>query len=395
MRWRMADAIALDARALAAPAERSTDRIAGWEAPALLLVTLLLLSIGLVTVYGTSAVKAQAQGFVDYHYVVRQAAGGAAGLVLMALASKLDYRWLRIAAWPLLIGLLVALLVIIAPGTQAIAPVTNGARRWLYLGPIGIQPSEFAKIILIAWTAALAVKKQDKLASLSRGLLPFLVIWLLVTGLIFLQPSLSAAVIVLFLAALVAFAGGARIGHFLLLAIVGLPLVWGRIAGAAYRQNRLATFLDPTLDPEGLSYQINQSLIAIGSGGAFGRGFGHGQQKYGFMPEPFNDFIFAMFSEEWGFAGVVLLIVLFGAFALIGYRIARAAPDLFGALLAIGLTNLVAVQAFLHMAVNLALIPTTGVTLPFISYGRSSLLVCMIAVGMLVNVARQAERRLE
>jgi cell division protein FtsW len=332
---------------------------------------------------------------VDYHYVVRQAAGGAAGIVLMAFASKLDYRWLRIAAWPLLFCLIGALVVIIAPGTHALAPVTNGARRWLYIGPVGLQPSEFAKIILIAWTAALAVKKQERLASLSKGLLPFLVIWLLVAGLIFLQPSLSAAVIVLFLAAFVAFAGGARIGHFLLLAIVGLPLVWGRIAGAAYRENRIATFLDPTLDPAGLGYQINQSLIAIGSGGAFGRGFGHGQQKYGFMPEPFNDFIFAMFAEEWGFAGALLLIVLFGAFALVGYRIARAAPDLFGALLAIGLTNLVVVQAFLHMSVNLALIPTTGVTLPFISYGRSSLLVCMIGVGILVNVARQAERRLE
>jgi cell division protein FtsW len=393
----VAEALALDVRALggAAAVERDAHRLDGWEAPTLLLITILLFSIGLVTVYGTSAVRAQQLGQPDYFYVIRQAAGGAFGLVLLALAAWLDYRRLRLLAWPLLIAIIGMLFVTLIPGTYGIAPIVNGARRWLHIGPVSIQPSEFAKIVLIAWTAALAVKKRDRLSSLSRGLLPFLVVWLLVVGMIFLQPSLSAAVIVLFLSALVLFAGGARIGHFLLLAIVMLPLVWGRIAGEGYRSERIATFIDPTHDPQGLSYQINQSLIAIGSGGAFGRGFGHGQQKFGFVPEPFNDFIFAMFGEEWGFAGILLLIALFLFFTLTGYRIARAAPDMFGSLLAIGLTNLIAVQAFLHMAVNLALIPTTGVTLPFMSYGRSSLLVCMIAVGMLVNIARQAERRAE
>jgi cell division protein FtsW len=393
----VADAFALDARVLggARSVERGAHRLDGWEAPTLLLITLLLVSMGLVTVYGTSAVTAQADGLPDYFFVIRQAAGGAFGLVLLALAAWVDYRRLRLLAWPLLIAIVALLLITLVPGTYGIAPIVNGARRWLHIGPLVIQPSEFAKVVLIAWTAALAVKKQDRLASLSRGLLPFLLVWLVVAGMIFLQPSLSAAVIVLFLAALVVFAGGARIGHFLLLAIVALPLLWGRIAGQGYRSERIATFLDPTHDPLGLSYQINQSLIAIGSGGVVGRGFGHGQQKFGFVPEPFNDFIFAMFGEEWGFTGILLLIALFLAFALTGYRIARAAPDMFGSLLAIGLTNLIAVQAFLHMAVNLALIPTTGVTLPFMSYGRSSLLVCMVSVGILVNIARQAERRME
>lgn len=393
----MAEAYALDARALggAAAVERDTARLDGWEAPALMLLATLLFAIGLVTVYGTSAVKAQELGLPDYHYVVRQAAGGAAGLVLLALLAWVDYRRLRLLAWPLVAVVVLMLFITLIPGTYAIAPITNGARRWLHIGPVSIQPSELAKFVLIVWTAALAVKKQDKLASLSRGLLPFLIVWLLVVGMIFLQPSLSAAVIVLFLAGLVAFAGGARIGHFLLLGIIVLPLVWGRIAGEGYRSERIATFIDPTHDPRGLSYQITQSLIAIGSGGVFGRGFGHGQQKFGYVPEPFNDFIFAMFAEEWGFVGMLLLIALFVAFALTGYRIARAAPDMFGSLVAIGMTNLIAVQAFLHMAVNLALIPTTGVTLPFMSYGRSSLLVCMMAVGVLVNIARQTERRAE
>jgi cell division protein FtsW len=393
----VAEAYALDARALggSAAVERDACRLDGWEAPALMLLAILLFAIGLITVYGTSAVKAQELGLPDYFYVVRQAAGGAAGLVLLALLAWVDYRRLRLLAWPLVgvVGLM--LLITLIPGTYALAPVTNGARRWLHVGPVSIQPSELAKLVLIVWTAALAVKKQERLASLSRGLLPFLLVWLVVVGMIFLQPSLSAAVIVLFLAALVVFAGGARIGHFLLLAIIMLPVLWGRIAGEGYRAKRIATFLDPTHDPQGLSYQIDQSLIAIGSGGILGRGFGHGQQKFGFVPEPFNDFIFAMFAEEWGFVGMLLLIALFVGFALTGYRIARAAPDMFGSLLAIGLTNLIAVQAFLHMAVNLALIPTTGVTLPFMSYGRSSLLVCMMAVGVLVNIARQSERRAE
>ncbi|MGH7507656.1 MAG: FtsW/RodA/SpoVE family cell cycle protein, partial [Longimicrobiales bacterium] len=310
----MAEARALGGRAVVPSlhVERAA-RLSGWEAPTLLLLTMLLLSIGLVTVYSTSAVKAQAQGLADYHYVIRQAAGGAFGLALLAAAAWLDYRRLRLLAWPVLILVTAALFVMVIPGTHAIAPVVNGARRWLYVGPVIVQPSEFAKVALIAWTAALAVKKQEQLSSLSRGLLPFLVVWLLVAGLIFLEPSLSAAAITILLAALVVFAGGARIGHFLLIAIVGLPLVWAKVDDAVYRVRRIATFLDPNFDVEGMSYQINQSLIAIGSGGIFGRGFGHGQQKYGFLPEPFNDFIFAMFGEEWGLLGIILLIVLFTA----------------------------------------------------------------------------------
>jgi cell division protein FtsW len=155
---------------------------------------------------------------------------------------------------------------------------------------------------------------------------------------------------------------------------------------------RIAAFLDPSHDPAGVSYQINQALIAIGSGGIWGKGFGHGLQKFGYLPEPHNDFILAMIGEEWGFIGILAVIAGFTAFALIGYRIARQAEDLFGFLLAVGLTNLIAVQAMLHIAVNMAVVPTTGFTLPFFSYGRSSLLVCLASVGILVSVARRSEK---
>jgi cell division protein FtsW len=326
---------------------------------------------------------------------VRQALGGAVGLLLLVLMANVDYRRLRLLAWPLLSVSVVLLIIAVMPGTESIAPVINGARRWLFIGPVGIQPSELAKFTVIIWTAALAVKKQDRLSSLSRGLLPFLLVWTFIVGLIFLQPNLSAAALIVLLAALVVFVAGARIGHFILLGFVALPLLWSNVDGVAYRMRRITTFLDPSHDPAGMSYQINQALIALGSGSVFGRGFGRGQQKFGFLPEPHNDFILAMIGEEWGFIGVLALAFLFIGLLLVGYRVARNAPDLFGFVLAVGLTNLICVQALLHMAVNTALIPTTGITLPFVSYGRSSLLICLMAVGVLINIARHGERRTE
>ena len=359
----------------------------GWEPATLLLLTLMLLSVGIVSVYSASSVLAQGRGLPDYYYVVRQVTGACMGFVVLVTMAYVDYRRLRLLAWPILLLVVVALVATLVPGAHS--RVVNGGRRWLEIGAVALQPSELAKIAVIIWTAALTVKKQDRLTSLSRGLLPFLLVWSLLVLLIFLQPSMSAAVIVILLGALVVFAGGARIGHFILLALVGLPLLWSQIGAAAYRMRRMAAFFDPSHDPANVSYQITQSLIAIGSGGIFGRGFGHGVQKFGYLPEPHNDFIFAMIGEEWGVIGLFTIIGMFTTFALIGFRIARHAPDLFGFLLAVGVTNLIVVQALLHILVNLALIPTTGVTLPFLSYGRTSLLVCLAAVGILINIARR------
>lgn len=366
----------------------------GWEAPVLLLLTLVAVSFGVVTVYSASAVKAQLGGLPHYYYLVRQAVGGAMGLVLLVIGANIDYRRYRLLAWPMIVATIIALAILLVPGTESIAPERNGARRWLIVGPLNLQPSEFAKFTLMAWTAAVAVKKQEQLGSLTRGLLPFVLMWGLVVGLVAGEPSLSAALIVLLLSLLVIFAAGARIAHFAALGLLGLPVLITQIGSVQYRLERIWAFLHRTDDMSDMGYQINQALIALGSGGLLGQGFGRGQQKFGFLPEPHNDFILAMIGEEWGFAGVTALVLLFLALALIGYRIARQAPDLFGFLLAIGLTNLIALQAFLHMAVNLAVVPTTGVTLPFISYGRSSLLVSLFAVGVLINVARQAGRRL-
>jgi cell division protein FtsW len=383
-----AAAVPLDRAWVEAPARSRLGT--GWESAVLLLLTAMLLGIGIVSVYSASSVMAQARGLPDYHFVLRQVSGAALGFVLLVVMAFVDYRRLRLLAWPFLFVLLSALLVMLLPVFDDVAQVRNGAGRWLQLGPIAVQPSEFAKLTLIIWTAALAVKKQEHLSSLSRGLLPFLLVWALVAGLIFLQPSMSAALLVVLLSALVIFAAGARIGHFILLVVAGVPLLWSQIGAAAYRMRRMVAFFDPSTDTAGISYQINQSLIAVGSGGIVGRGFGHGVQKFGYLPEPHNDFLFAMIVEEWGFVGALVVISLFASFALVGYRIARHAHDLFGFLLAVGITNLIAVQAMLHIGVNLALIPTTGITLPFLSYGRSSLIVCLIGVGILMNVARRS-----
>ncbi len=371
--------------AIPPPVERV--RREAWEGGALLLLTLFAFSFGLLELYSASGFMAQSEGLPSHFYAVRQLSGALAGVVLAAALARMDYHRLQQWAWPLLGAVALMLVIVVLPGTEFIAPRVNGARRWIRLG-VSFQPSEFAKVALIVWTAALAVKKQDRLHSFTRGLLPFLLVWLGFVLLVFLQPNMSAALLLVLLAALVLFAGGARIGHFILLGMVAVPLVWRQVQSASYRWNRIVAFLDPTADPEGVSYQIRQALIAVGSGGLHGRGFGQSQQKFGFLPEPHNDFLFAMIGEEWGWLGVVVVLALFAGFAWVGYRIADRAPDQFGCLLAPGMTNLLVVSALLHMGVALALLPTTGVSLPFMSYGRSALLVSFAAVGVLLSVAR-------
>lgn len=361
--------------------------VEGWESRALVLLTLLAFSFGVVELYSASAFLAEAEDLPGHYFAVRQLGGGAAGAVVALLLARADYRRLRLLAWPILAAVLLLLLLVVLPGTETIAPRVNGARRWLNLG-VSFQPSEFAKPALIVWTAMLAVKKQDRLHSLSKGLLPFLLVWLAAALLVLAQPNLSAALLLLLLSSLVLFAGGARIGHFILLGLVAVPVVWNRIQAADYRIKRIVAYLDPTADTDGVTYQIYQSLIAVGSGGIGGVGFGESRQKAGFLPEPHNDFFFSIVAEEWGLLGITFVAALFACFAVVGYRIAGRAPDRFGYLLAVGMTNLVCVSAFLHMGVALALLPTTGVSLPFMSYGRSALLATFAAVGVLLSVAR-------
>ncbi|MEQ9568835.1 MAG: putative peptidoglycan glycosyltransferase FtsW [Longimicrobiales bacterium] len=362
----------------------------GWEGPALFAVTLLLLSFGLVTLYSASVFMAQQAGLADHYYVLSQATGAAVGLVALVVCARLPYRLWEVLAWPMLWVSVALLLMVVLPFTQGLTHAANGARRWLDLG-IRFQPSDLAKVSIITWTAMLAVRKQGEFRSLSRGLAPFLLIWGLLLIPIVLQPDLSTALLMATVAALIVFAAGGRIGHFAFLAILAVPALATQL-GSGFRQARIDAFLDPASDQAGAGYQLYQSLIALGSGGLAGRGIGNGQQKYAFLPEPHNDFIFAMVGEEWGFLGVVGIVALYMAFVVLGFRIARRAPDLFGQLLALGITNLIALHAVLHMMVGVGLLPTTGLALPLVSYGRTNLVVTLAAVGMLIAVARETDR---
>ena len=369
----------------------STGLGRGWESPVLFVTTLLLLSFGLVTLYSASFVLAQRLDLPPDFFIRRQAIGAGVGLIGMLVCARLPYHWWRRLAWPLIAVACILLVILVIPGTESIAPPIKGVRRWLKVG-ITLQPSELAKMAVVIWTAALAVKKQEHFRSLRKGLLPFILVWAAILVPVALEPDLSTAVLIGMLGVLVVFAAGGRIAHFVFLGLAALPFLRLQL-GVGFRQERMEVFLDPGADPSGAGFQLHQSLIALGSGGLTGAGFGEGRQKFGFLPEPHNDFIFALIGEEWGFLGVLGVVGLYLVIIVVGFRIARRAPDLFGRLLAIGLTNLIALHAVLHMSVGLGLIPTTGLALPLISYGRSNLLMILASLGVLMSVARATKGR--
>src|SRR4051812_19396707 len=283
---------------------------------------------------------------------------------------------------------MILLAIPLLPFTHAFAPSINGARRWVDIGPINFQPSEVARLAVVVWCAMLASKKGDQVRQFKKGILPFICVLGLVSLLILLEPNLSMATLVALLGGLVLFASGARIGHFILLSGCGVILVFHQIRDAQYRLARLLTFLNPGDATTEGGFQIHQSLVGIGSGGLFGTGFGQGQQKLGFLPYAYSDFLFSTIGEEWGVAGVLIVVFLFALFCWLGFRIARTASEPFGQYLAVGLTATIGLTAFMHMAVSLGLMPTTGLTLPFMSYGRSSQVISLIGTGILINIGR-------
>ena len=364
----------------------------GWEPAAIMTLTLLLLSLGLVTLYSASNFLAQRQDLPDYYYVLRQASGAAAGLAILGVCAWIPHDVWRRLAWPMVTVAWLLLVIVVAPGTESIAPSINGARRWLLIGPT-LQPSELAKIAVVVWTAAIAIRKQEEFGSLRRGLAPFLLVWAALIVPIALEPDLSTALLVGVMGCLIVYVAGARVTHFLFLGVLAVPVLYIQL-GVAFRTRRMAAFLDPSADPAGAGFQVHQSLLAFGSGGVAGVGFGQGRQKLGFLPEAHNDFIFAMIGEEWGLVGVTTVVLLYLLLILIGFRVAARAPDLFGQLLAVGLTSMIALHAILHMAVGLGLVPATGLALPLISYGRSNLLVTLASLGMLMSISRASKRPL-
>ena len=380
------------ARDVATKARRSLPETGighGWEPAAVVALTVVLLLFGLLTLHSASSVMAQRGDLPHYHYVARQGVGAALGLMIMVLCARIPTRVWRRYAHHILAAAVLLLIVVILPFTEAIAPTINGARRWLRVG-ITFQPSDPAKLAIVVWTAALAVRKQPLMRNMRRGLAPFLVGWLLVLVPVALEPDLSTACLIVAVGTAIIFVAGARIGHFVVLGLACLPLAIPLLV-SGYRGARWKSLLlDPGTTPDAASFQSYQSLVAIGSGGVTGVGFGEGRQKFGFLPEAHNDFIFAMIGEEWGFVGTVAVILCFLALIVLGFRIARRARNTFGELLAVGVTSLIGFQAFVHIGVGLGVLPATGLSLPFISFGRSNVVAMLAAVGILIAVAREA-----
>ena len=374
---------------MSAPAIRHPGELR-WETRLLAVVTAILVVFGIASTYGAMSLSTNHAGDPNgFASALRQATGAVLGGILLLIVARLDYQIWRKFAWPLLLVTIVFLLIPVLPGTYRIAQSVNGARRWINIGPLNFQPSELARLVIVIWCAMLAAKKGAQIREFKKGLLPFLVVIGIVSGLVFLEPNLSMATLVAFGAGIVLFTAGARISYFLLLGMVALPLVYTKIVDTQYRAARLATFLNPGQASDAASFQINQSLIGFGSGQVFGVGFGQGQQKLGYLPYGYSDFLFSSIGEEWGFVGVCAIILLFALFVWLGFRIARTAPDPFGQYLATGITTGIGITAFFHMAVTMGMMPTTGLTLPFMSYGRSSLMMSLLGTGILLSIGRQ------
>ncbi len=351
-------------------------------------LTLLLVAFGLVMVYSSSNVLAMHQHGNSAHYFISQSLKTLLGLVAMVAVAGVDYRvWERFAK-PLLWLALSLLAFLALPVAGALAPEINGARRWIELPAFTFQPIELAKLALIVWMAAILARRGDRLDRGFESLVPLLVMPASMAVLVLLQPDFKGAFLLFALAGTMLFLGGVALRHLARIVAVGVPLAIGVLVLEPYRLRRLSSYFDPSADVQGISYQINQSLISLGSGGWFGVGLTSSKQKYAFLPMAHTDFIISIIGEELGVVGTIALLVAFLYLGGLGFRIARRAPDTFGFLLASGVTTLIAGSALLNMGVATAALPTTGLPLPFISYGGTALIVDLVAIGILLSVSR-------
>jgi cell division protein FtsW len=349
--------------------------------------TLVLVCASLVMVYSSSAVI----GLEQYHqrptyFLWKQATFALLGLALIPLLMKVDYRHYRqpLVLWTAL-GIVTLALVAVLFG-----PRINGARRWFGIAGIGVQPSELAKIVVVFFVAAILERRMDRIDDLRFSLLPVGIVLGGVVGLIMLQPDLGTALSIIVIVSVMIFAAGINYRYIAGLLLVSLPAAYVVLMSADYRRRRMMVFLNPWDDPLGDGFQVIQSLIAVGTGGVFGRGLMAGVQKLFYLPYPHTDFIYAVIGEELGLVGATIVLACFCVIAWRGLRTAMRAPDRFGAFLALGLTAMIVVQAFFNISVVLGLLPTKGIPLPFVSNGGSSLLINLIGMGILLNVSQHA-----
>lgn len=362
----------------------------GTEARALVLVAMVLTAFGLATLYSASAFVAMQANHDSTYYFLKQLAGVGIGIVGFAIAAKFDADHYEKLAWPLMIITIVLMLITVLPFTHAIAPSVNGSRRFVF--GASVQPSEFGKLAVIVWTAMLVLKKGEQMRRLTKGLLPFLLVVGILDVIAFFQPDLSVAMLYTLLMGIILFSADVRIGHFILLGILAAPLLWHEVAKRQYAMSRLLSFMGSGDAPETINFQLRQSLIAVGSGGLTGKGFSQGLQQYGWVPFGYNDFIGSNIGEEWGFLGMTMIVLVYALYTWLGFRIAQQARSRFLQLVAIGVTCTMSITAYLHVGVVIGLLPTTGLTLPFISFGRSNLVLSFVLTGILVNIGSSRER---
>ncbi len=352
----------------------------------LFVATLALVCVSVVMVYSASAMMALDRFQQPYHYLTRQLMWAVTGMAVLSIVMRVDYRAYRNeqVIWTMVgvVGFMLLAVLFARP--------INGSRRWFGVGGFGIQPSELAKVAAILFTAYVLDRRMHRIDDVKYALLPIAVVVGGLGLLIFVEPDLGTAVAMFLVVAVMVLAAGLHYGYVAVAGVLAVALLAVAAMSADYRIKRIMSFLDPWADPNGAGYQIIQSLIAVGSGGWFGRGLMGGMQKLFFLPEPHTDFIYAVIAEELGLVGATFVLACFCVIAWRGLRAAMAAPDRFGAFLAIGITTMVVAQAMINLSVVLGLVPTKGISLPLVSSGGSSLLVNLAAIGVLLNISQHA-----
>jgi len=353
----------------------------------LFITTILLVALSVVMVYSASAPVALERYGRASMFLIKQGMLSLLGIALLYVVMRIDYRCYR---EPVFIWSCLAFVTLALVAVYFSAPV-NGARRWLSVAGIGVQPSELAKLVAIFFIAALLERRMHRIDDVGYSLLPIAIVVLGLVALILPEPDFGTSMSLMLIAAVMVFAAGLNYRYIIGATLAALPLLYIVVMGSAYRRRRTFAFLNPWDDPLGDGFQIIQSLIAIGTGGVWGKGLMNGVQKLFYLPEPHTDFIFAVISEELGLIGAIVVVALFAVFLVRGVRTALKIEDPFGRLLATGITCMVCLQAFINVSVVLGLLPTKGIPLPFVSYGGSSIFVMLLCVGVLLNVSKQIE----
>ncbi len=353
----------------------------------MLLLAVCLTCLGVVMVFSSSSIMAVRAHADSLYFLKRQGLFALVGFGFLTAMIHFDYQHFRKLAVPLLIFCVLLLVLVLVPG---VGKKVGGAVRWLRFGGFSFQPAEFAKLGLVIFMAHSLARKKDKVKSFRFGFLPYIILLALLLALLLAQPDLGGALTLGVVAVMMLLVAGVRLVYLLGMGIVAMPFLYFLIMNVDYRRQRVMAFLNPWEDPSNSGFQIIQSWIAFGSGGALGKGLGESKQKLFYLPEAHTDFIFSVIGEELGFAGVVVIAAMFLLLVMRGFRAALHAPDEFGCYLAFGMSLLVGLEAFVNMAVVMGMVPTKGLALPFLSYGGTSLLTSLIAVGIVLNVSSHA-----